>query len=1189
MDRSNYSFLDYTVMPFLRKKVISSDAAVLFSEDFSKVLWANAIGTKLFGGSNVIDLLETGLSQSHPLVRQFKNAARQIEEGEPVVRNFQISRGLKTDSIRGELSIIILPNGERTVLLSCPAEDLQHRYREHELAAMSVESLDGFADAAAIIDEYGLILASSRQFDAFEIDPATLETLVSMVAREDDRLVKRPIKAGDGETIATGLGRIRDLPARFLVVLASTEEDDDSVENPESSAIFEQAMTDIEVDSDETGEPDADDQSTVLPPWMSVPDEVDRGNGQEKLPIDDEEPAVPIGDDSKSVEESIAEITRDAEDGSLLDRWYFDKSGKTGSDTSGNDDIASGQHEDLRNHEVADNREIDINDGGSHTSRATSTGTGAIETAAAGDAAPARFAFTIDSDRIIQSVSSELVEAVGPVSGNIAGQTWAAMAEARGIDENGVINALLAKADTWSGRSVLWPVDNTDMAVPIDLAALPVFGKERNFEGFRGFGIIRAADAVVDPTGKGLAIVLGGGEKRQSTSGEPSEEIQSDHQSEDRQVPDEDGFVGWRSNIDEEDETGSTTRMNDVAEDNGLNDAEETIGGAKAETDDAQKDVPDNEPGNVFHLPNYRTDKKTGDRERREDVHEALFSTPSDFGGGEEDIVSRAGHSEHGDASVPELNGREKRAFGEIRRSLAKDAEVPAREDASGSETGMHFESTSKENLPGSEQSVLGSLPIPLLVYQTSKTLFANDALLEQTGYTSVDELAAAGGVDALLASEDGEAGSAIRLKNGKLMPVHSRLTKVDWQGESALCLTFEQQDETTRETISLSARPVVSDEKAALDMVRVSELENILETATDGLLIINPDGMIESLNTSGEALFGRSQAEVSGKPFTSLFASESRNVLENHLEDLKAQGETSFANHGQEVIGVEASGGFIPLFAMIGKVGSSGRFCAVLRDLTDWKKTEEELVEAKRKAETANDQKSEFLSRVSHEIREPLTSIIGFSDVMIEERFGAVENERYREYLRDINRSGIHVLDLVNDLLDISKIEAGKLELSYEAVDLNQLASETVALLQPKANNKRIIIRTSLSRAVPKVVADARSIRQIILNLVSNAIQHSNRNSQVIVSTTYEENGEVALRIRDTGSGMNEAELTRALEPFAQVGEDRMESPSGTGLGLPLTKALVEANRAYFELESEKGEGTIAHIQFPSQRVLAD
>ena len=179
-------------------------------------------------------------------------------------------------------------------------------------------------------------------------------------------------------------------------------------------------------------------------------------------------------------------------------------------------------------------------------------------------------------------------------------------------------------------------------------------------------------------------------------------------------------------------------------------------------------------------------------------------------------------------------------------------------------------------------------------------------------------------------------------------------------------------------------------------------------------------------------------------------------------------------------------------------------------------------------------------------------------------------------------------MLELVNDLLDLSKIESGKLELSYESVNLNQIARETVALLQPQANAQRIIIRVSLSRAVPNVVADVRSVRQIIMNLVSNAIKHSPANSQVIVSTTYESNGEVGLRIRDTGMGMNEAELKAALEPYTQLG-DRDKNIIGTGLGLPLTKALIEANRAYFDIESIEGEGTIAHIQFPSPRVLAD
>jgi signal transduction histidine kinase len=293
--------------------------------------------------------------------------------------------------------------------------------------------------------------------------------------------------------------------------------------------------------------------------------------------------------------------------------------------------------------------------------------------------------------------------------------------------------------------------------------------------------------------------------------------------------------------------------------------------------------------------------------------------------------------------------------------------------------------------------------------------------------------------------------------------------------------------------------------------------------------------------------------------------------------------------NNGREVIGHHSKGGLIPLFITLGRVGREGKYCAVLRDITPWKKTEEELVSARRAAETASEQKSEFLARVSHEIRTPLNAIIGFSDVMIEERFGPIENERYRGYLRDINRSGVHVLDLINDLLDISKIEAGKMELTYEAVDLNQLVSETVALLQPQANSERIIIRTSLSRAVPRVVADARSIRQIILNLVSNAIKFTPANGQVIVSTVYEGNGEVVMRVRDTGRGMTEREIEFAMKPFQQVHVTDDRRGHGTGLGLPLTKALVEANRAYFDLESTPGEGTIAHVHFPTQRVLAD
>ena len=275
-----------------------------------------------------------------------------------------------------------------------------------------------------------------------------------------------------------------------------------------------------------------------------------------------------------------------------------------------------------------------------------------------------------------------------------------------------------------------------------------------------------------------------------------------------------------------------------------------------------------------------------------------------------------------------------------------------------------------------------------------------------------------------------------------------------------------------------------------------------------------------------------------------------------------------------------------------MGRIGGKdgGRYCAVLRDITHWKRTEEELVAARRAAEEASSQKSDFLARVSHEIRTPLNAIIGFAEVMIEERFGPVASERYRDYLRDIRTSGEHVVSLVNDLLDISKIEAGKLDLEFVAVPLNELVRESIGLMQQQASRAQVVLRSSLPREVPGIVADHRTMRQIVLNLLSNSIKYTAPGGQVIVSTALAETGEAVLRVRDTGDGMSDEELTRALEPFRQITTSAIGDQSGsTGLGLPLTKALVEANRASFAIRSARGEGTVVSVTFPPTRVLSE
>jgi signal transduction histidine kinase len=244
------------------------------------------------------------------------------------------------------------------------------------------------------------------------------------------------------------------------------------------------------------------------------------------------------------------------------------------------------------------------------------------------------------------------------------------------------------------------------------------------------------------------------------------------------------------------------------------------------------------------------------------------------------------------------------------------------------------------------------------------------------------------------------------------------------------------------------------------------------------------------------------------------------------------------------------------------------------------WKARDQELVEHRRLAESASSAKSEFLARMSHEIRTPLNSIIGFSEVMMTEQFGAIGNERYREYIKDIHASGGHLLSLIDDLLDLSKIEAGKLPLTFTGLALNEVVQQCIVLMQPQAIRERIIIRTALADALPPVIADARSVRQILLNLLSNSIKFTGAGGQVIISTGRE-GEQVVLRVRDTGMGMSEEEIKIALEPFRQLGTTPR---GGTGLGLPLTKAMAEANGAQFHLASTPQQGTLVEITFSAK-----
>jgi PAS domain S-box-containing protein len=569
----------------------------------------------------------------------------------------------------------------------------------------------------------------------------------------------------------------------------------------------------------------------------------------------------------------------------------------------------------------------------------------------------------------------------------------------------------------------------------------------------------------------------------------------------------------------------------------------------------------------------------------REQVAEALSSTAPPEPAAQRKLAERQ-------PPGSTLSDAERNAFREIARSLSARLEDGAPQDKAPDQPGG-----SEETAPASESHapsgpagpptsgdpILDRLPIGILIHRGERILFANRFLLDLTGYEIVEQIRADGGLvhlfrgsPALGGSGDEDTALALTARGGENIAVTLRSSWAEWDGGEADLLVIRKA--------SNADVPAPSSQDS-----RVHELEAILDTATDGVIVLNETGRILSLNRSAEALFGYDERAVTGDAITVLLAPESHIVALDYLERLRSPGVGSLLNDGREVLGRERQGGSIPLFMTMGRLGDGPerRFCAVLRDITAFKKTEGELIGAKHAAEEASAQKSDLLAKISHEIRTPLNAILGFAEVMLEERFGPVGNDRYKEYLKDVHASGSHVISLVNDLLDLAKIEAGRLELSFTGVGLNDLVSSCVALLQPQAARDRIVMRMSFAPKLPPVVADERSMRQIVLNLVSNAIKFTDAGGQVIVSTAMTDRGEVAFRVRDTGIGMTPEEVEAALEPFRQLATSRKRG--GTGLGLPLTKALVEANRGALQISSRPSEGTLVEVIFPPTRVWAE
>jgi PAS domain S-box-containing protein len=760
---------------------------------------------------------------------------------------------------------------------------------------------------------------------------------------------------------------------------------------------------------------------------------------------------------------------------------------------------------------------------------------------------PLRFTWRMDAEGRFSLDTGEFTRLIGRRTAAGFGRPWSEIGRAFGLDPDGQVLRAVATRDTWTGITLSWPVDGGGR-LAVELSGLPIYDRARNLAGYRGFGVCRDLDALTR-----LAAL-----RRHEFFSDPP--------------------------------APQTFSADIVAADPATEPAAEPV---------AKPDVASSGTAELLASIASETSQQTDLESSVETSKNVLPFRPP------------------GETKSPTLTPVENSAFNELARQLSErldsengtaattatpeapetSAEQPTAKEAS-EQAGAAPEWLAPPEPPAlgesrRDKALLDLLPVGVLIYRLDRLLYANAAFLARMGYASLYALEEAGGLDALYvepgvssASSTSDTGTPVTISASQVSAgeapagIDARLYTISWDDDSALALIFSGTDTQGANAAAAIAEAIPASPPPAAGHGHAVELGAVLDATAEGVVMFDAAGNIHFCNRRAEALFGYDGSELVGLNFTELFAPESQRVVRDYLESIRGT-EFTMPDHGRDVLGHASRGSLIPLSMTLGRTRPGvSNFFAVFRDLSQAGKSESELREARRLAERAASAKADMLARISHEVRTPLNAIIGFAEVMIDERFGALGNERYVDYMKDIRASGERVTAIIDDLLDLSRIETGKLDLAFANQNLNDTVENCVAVMQPQANRERIIIRTSLAHALPPVVADARALRQITLNLIGNSMHLANAGGQVIVSTALSDFGEVILRIRDSGQGLNDNEVAAAMEPFRTQAPSDQASES-SGVILSLTKALVEANRGQFHIKRGPHSGTLIEVVF--------
>ncbi|MGE4314304.1 MAG: PAS domain-containing sensor histidine kinase [Pseudobdellovibrionaceae bacterium] len=366
-----------------------------------------------------------------------------------------------------------------------------------------------------------------------------------------------------------------------------------------------------------------------------------------------------------------------------------------------------------------------------------------------------------------------------------------------------------------------------------------------------------------------------------------------------------------------------------------------------------------------------------------------------------------------------------------------------------------------------------------------------------------------------------------------------------------------------------------------------ISLLTSIFDVSEVAIVVTDHHRRIVRVNDSFIRTFGWKRDDVIGEDFSFLIAPEEQEIaIRNHDRMIESGMRSSGEMRMLRKDGAVANALFTTATL---ELSQRRRFqVATIMDITLRKQMEVSLRMAKERADAANNAKSAFLANMSHELRTPLNAIIGFSEIMMNETFGKLGSDKYIEYLGDIHLSARHLLEIINEVLDMSKIEAGKVDLDEQPYSIKDLIVSVTRMMTSRAFTSKIDMVTEIPEDLPGVKSDPRLIRQVLINLVSNAIKFSREGGKIDIKAYVRSDGDMVISVEDEGIGIPKEKIREALEPFGQITDSQhAKEQQGTGLGLPLAKAMIELHGGTLSLESDLGKGTKVTVTLPERRLI--